>query len=413
LRPGVTFLNGQAFTSADVIASFERARAHPRSGIVHQLTGIRRMVAVGDRTLEVETDGPSPTLLNRLAFLFIVPAKDATATEITTPIGTGPYRFAGRDESGAITGESWTSWRGQPQIPRFVFSFLDEETRVRRVVDGSLDVATNIPEQSLAEIQSIPGRRLLSQPILAVRMIMVIPDAARGPARTALADPRVRRVMVMALDRSGLASNVLKGNAVVATQYVHPSVFGFDPAISPLPYDPEQARRLLAEAGFPTGFDTTMVFGSLNTEIVRCLVADWQAVGIRVRAVQLPFPEMMRSAREARHPLVLFARTSTTGDASELFDSSLHTSLPEKGLGRENYTHYSDPQTDNLLDAASRELNPQERLQLLQQAQRRVLDAMPLLPIIVQWNYVGVSDRLDIVVRFDEWNWVAAYRWRS
>jgi peptide/nickel transport system substrate-binding protein len=412
LRPGVRFSNGQPLNAADVVASFERARTHPRSAIAHHLAGITKMDAVTDLSLVVETVAPTPTLLNSLAFLFVIPASEAGVDEIAKPVGTGPYRFVARDTNGSVTGEGWRSWRGEPRIQRFTFSFLDDDERVKRLVDGSLDIATNIPESLLPELRTVPGCRLLNQPNLAVRLLVTLPHAGQGEDRFALADPRVRRAMVCALDRTGLANGVLKGNAIVASQYVHPSVFGFDPEIPPLPYSQELARTLLTEAGFPSGFETTMAHGNVNPDIVRCLLNDWQAVGIRVRPRTMPFAEVLRAGREGRDPLVLMSRTSTTGDAAEVLDSTFHSSAPERGLGSDNYSRYSDPMVDAALERAAREPDPQKRLLLLQGAQRKVLEAMPVLPIVLAGNYVGASDRIEVVLRFDERLWVAGFRWR-
>ena len=104
LRRGVRFADGAPFGSADVVASYVRALRDPQSGIRHQLVGIRRVVADGDGAVVFETAAPAPTLVNRLAFLFIVPHAEAARPEITRPLGTGPYRFVERRRDGADRG---------------------------------------------------------------------------------------------------------------------------------------------------------------------------------------------------------------------------------------------------------------------------------------------------------------------
>ena len=110
--------------------------------------------------------------------------------------------------------------------------------------------------------------------------------------------------------------------------------------------------------------------------------------------------------------MLTYGQACTTGDASEFLDSSVHTRDAEQGLGIENYSGTSDPETDALLEAADREFDPGRRLVLLQQAQRRVLDALPILPLTVRSEFVGVSARVDVPVRYDGWLWVAGFRWR-
>ncbi len=109
LHRNVRFCNGEAFTSADVVTSFDRALHDPLSKLRHHLVGIKSVVADGDWAVVLETASPSPTLLNRLAFLFIVPHTQAAVPEIERPVGTGPYRYVERNGAGSVVAEAWAS----------------------------------------------------------------------------------------------------------------------------------------------------------------------------------------------------------------------------------------------------------------------------------------------------------------
>ncbi len=413
LRRGVRFANGQPFTSADVVASYGRALRDPLSGIKHQLVGIRRVVADGDGAVVFEMTSPAPTLVNRLAFLFIVPRAEAARTEITRPMGTGPYRFVERRGDGAIVAEGWTGWHGMPDVRKVTFSFVEnEEERSSQFLGGGVDVSARVVEGVLGDVDRRQGLRVKPQPNLSVQILVVAPQAATGEARPALADPRVRRAMLLAIDRGGLVGRVFRGNGAVASQYVHPVVFGYDPDVSALPYDLPEARRLLAEAGFAGGFSVELAHGSLPPAYVEGLVGDLGRLGIRLRPVQYSLSELLQRARSGGLPLLTIGRACTTGDASEFLDSSVHTRDAARGLGLENYSGTSDPQTDALLEGADRELNPAGRLTLLQHAQRRVLDSLPILPLTVRSEFVGLSARVDVPVRYDGWLWAAGFRWR-
>ncbi|MGE5235188.1 MAG: ABC transporter substrate-binding protein [Acidobacteriota bacterium] len=414
LRPGVTFHDGSRLTAADVVASFERARRDPRSGIRHYLVGIERMVAEGELAVTVETHGPAPVLLNRLAFLFVVPQGQSREAEITDPIGTGPYRWAGRRSDRSITLEAAGNWRGTPAIHRAVFSFDgDEAIRTESLMAGKLELCDLVDERRIGEIERRPDLRLVPQPRLAVQMLVVVPEAGQGPARGALGDPRVRRALLLAINRDGLINRFYRGRATVASQYVHPAVFGYDPDLREPPHDPAEARRLLREAGYASGFDVTLGHGQVGPGPLEAIVEDLAAVGVRAVLLPLPLGELLRQARLGRIPLVYFARSCTTADASEFLDSAVHTRDAASGLGNENYSRFSDPDVDQLLDAANHELDPGRRLVHLQQAQRRVLAALPILPLTVRWTYLGAAAGLEVEPRDDQWLWVAAFRWRK
>ncbi len=413
LRRDARFSDGEPFSSADVVASFDRALHDPLSKVRHHLIGIRRVTADGAGAVVIETDSPSPTLLNRLPFLFIVPRSQATVKEILRPVGTGPYRFVERTNDGSVVAEGWASWRGMPEIRRVIFSFVEnEDRRSDRFIAGGIDVTYRLVDDVLADVKRHPGLRVQDQPYLMVQLLVVVPQAATGEARLALSDPRVRRAMLMAINRDRLISRVFRGNGSVASQYVHPVVFGYDVALSPVPYDLPQARRLLSQAGFPRGFSVELAHGSVSPDYLAGIAADLGALGVRVTTRALALSELLQRARKRELPFFTYGRSCTTGDASEFLDSSIHTEDLERGLGLENYAGYSDRESDALLEAADTEMDTARRLELLQRVQRRVLASLPLLPLTIKSEYVGLSSRVEIPVRFDGWMWADGFGWR-
>jgi peptide/nickel transport system substrate-binding protein len=412
LRKGVTFSSGEPFTAADVVASFTRALRDPASRIRHHLVGVQRMIAEDDATLVIETAAPAPTLINRLAFLFVLPRSQAEQGEVRTPIGTGPYRFLKREADGTVLAEGWQSWRGAPAVPRVRFVFVeDDNRRYARFAGGSLDVAENLRYDRVGDLQKMSGLRVKLQPTLVVHLLVVNARAATGVAGRVLADSRARHALLLAIDRAGLANRGLRGNGTVATQFVHPLVFGFDPSLAPAPFDPEAARRLLAAAGAPDGFAVDLAHGWLPPAYLDGIVQDLARIGVRAKPAQFPLRELLRRARDGEFPLLLYGRACTTGDASEILDSSIHSSDTAHGFGLENFSSFSDPDTDAMLEAADRELDSSRRLELLQRAQRRVLDQLPLLPLTLRSELLGTASRVDLSARFDDWLWVFAFRW--
>ena len=413
LRQGVFFHDGQPFGARDVVASFHRAQTHPRSKVRHHLHGVTSVTADGDGAVIVETAQPSPDLLNRLTFLFVVPQSLVAAAEMAAPVGTGPYRFIARHPDGTVEAVGFDGWRGMPAIRRVNFVFyIDEDQAAQSFFDGRADVCHLLPDDQVGSAEQRPDLRVEPQPRLAVQLLVVNPSAAEGPARRALADPRVRRALLLALDRGGWVGRVYRGNATVATQYVHPVVFGYDPEIAAVGYDPRQARALLAQAGFADGFEVTLGHGSLRSGVVEAIVADLERVGVRVRPVEANFGAVLDQGVQGKLPLLLYAWACSTGDASDFLNSSIHTRDAATGLGMENFAGFSNPALDALLDAADRELNPLRRRELLQSAQRQVLAELPVLPLTIRWGFHGLSSRVEILTRHDERVWVAGFRWR-
>ena len=395
LRSGVTFCTGQPLTASDVVASFERARTLPTSAVAQYLVGVRSITAADPATVVIETDGAQADLLNRLSFIFVLRTRDAGPGSITAPVGTGTYRFAGERDDGTILAKGWPGWRGRPVCDRVVFEFAGTgEAAVGRLLAGAADVCHLVPDAWLAEVARSPIARLEQQPRLAVQLLGITEQVARGETKRALADVRVRRALLLALDRSSWVANLFRGNATVASQYVHPAVFGYDPTLQPAPYDPAEARRLLAEAGFPSGFDVELAYDPAATAVAEAITSDLAKVGVRV--------QLRPGALTA--PLRYFGWACSTGDASDFFESLIRSGGPRQ---------FGDSGVDALLDAAGREADPVKRLGLLQQAQRRTLDLLPLLPLTVRWGFKGVSPRVDVVVRYDEREDIAAFRWRG
>ncbi len=394
LRPGVTFCNGEPLTANDVVASFERARSLPSSAVSQYLVGVRSVAADGGSAVLVETDGYQADLLNRLSFILVIRAADAGPGLITAPIGTGGYRFAGVRKDGSVLATAWSGWRGRPDCQNVVFEFCGTGAEAaRRLLAGKADVCHLIPDDWIPEVARSTTLRLEQQPRLAVQLLAVDLQAAQGEARRALADPRVRRALLLALDRSSWVARLFRGNGAVASQYVHPAVFGYDPALSPLPFDPDEAKRLLAQAGFPDGFKVNLGYDVAGAAVADAIVSDLAKVGVQV--------ERRPGQRDAA--LLYFAWACSTGDASDFFES-LVRNAGSRG--------FDDPRTDALLDAAGREADSVKRLDLLQQAQRRTLELLPLLPLTIRWGTKGVSPRVAVVIRYDEREDVAAFHWR-
>jgi peptide/nickel transport system substrate-binding protein len=413
LRRGVVFDNGDPFTAADVVASLERVRTRPRAALAFHFAAVREVVAEGTHAVLLITERPIPDLVNRLAFVPIIPRRLTTLSSLDKPVGTGPYSFAGRTKDGAVLARARKSWRGDPEIKSVRFEFFtDPDMAVAGLLSGHVDICHLLPPHAVAQVERTPGLRALIQPRIGVQLLALYPKNAQGPARAALADRRVRRAMLAGLDRARWVDTLFQGNGTVATQFVHPVVFGYDPSLEPQSFEPAEARRALQDAGYPDGIAVTLGHSAGSADLAKAIAHDLERIGVHVTLLEGPASAMPRLVTDATISLQVFSWACATGDATDLFDQFI---LPPASIGIRSlrYWGFSYPPVDRLLEQAARAPNADQRLLLLQGAQRRLVEELPIIPLTVRWSHVGVSDRVDVVPRYDERHWAADFHWRK
>jgi peptide/nickel transport system substrate-binding protein len=412
LRHGVRFDNGDGFDAADVIASLERIRTRPDAAIGFHLAAIDSVSAEDPYTLILTTTRPLPDLLNRLVFAPIIPRRFAGLTQILSPIGTGPYSFAGLTADGAVLAKARASWRPTAEIADVRFQFYpNPDAATDDLLAGHVDVCHLLPPSRVRQVEQATSVRVVVQPRIGVQVLAIYPANAAVPARAALADRRVRRALLLGLNRAGWVDTVFRGNATVASQLVHPVVFGYELDLKPVPYDPEQARRLLTEAGVGRGFTVVLGHPASQSEVARAIAGDLKLIGIEVVLREGPAAAMAGLVQGGAISLQLFNWACSTGDATDVFDQLV---LPPASMGIRTirYWGFENAVVDRALTEAGEALQPERRLALLQTAQRALLDDLPLIPLVVPWGHIGVSQRVEVKPRFDEREWVASYRWR-
>lgn len=395
LREGVLFHDGTPLEAEDVVASLLRARSLPGSKVVHYVQDVVRVTAVSRQVVEVVTSAPSPLLLNRLAFVAIVP-RAAVRGPIRHPVGTGPYRFVSGTPGGVLEGAAFDGYRGGP--PAYgrvrIVPLPDARARARAVEDGTADVVSRFPFEFAASARTRPGVRLVSRLGLGVSFL----GFSLRPGRP-WADPRVREAFALAIDRSRIVDPVEAGFTIPAEQFVPSAVFGHAPPARPWRHDTALARVLLAKAGHPAGLDATIVLAEPQAGLGARLAELLAEAGMRVRLETLPWEEYY--ARWSRHELDLFvfAYTAGTGDASDLLDSVFHS--PTASRGTQNAPGYANPAFDALVDEAGRLLDPLRRRDLMVAALGRLREDLPAIPLVVRSHLYAVSERVEWAPRAD------------
>ncbi len=256
LRQGVTFHNGAAFTAADVVAKFDRAR-DPDSGHTNNAyyAPIAEVSAPDDSTVVFTLSQPAASLLYNLARpdSIVYPA-GTHETQRSQPIGTGPFRFASYTEGAEVVLERYDGYwqEGVPYLDRAVFRIIsDPNTRFAALQTGDIDVVPVLPEQF---IQVATNPELKGTQGTATAEITVAMNNTREP----FDDLRVRQAITLAIDKQAIVNGAMFGLGTVIGSHMSPSEPYFIDLSETYPYDPQRARELLAEAGYPNGF--TMSF---------------------------------------------------------------------------------------------------------------------------------------------------------
>jgi peptide/nickel transport system substrate-binding protein len=375
LRRGVHFHDGREFTARDVVWSFDRARAAPGSNVGSYLVAIERVTARDPHTVEITTRRPYPILLNKLAFVFVVPA--GAPAEIRQPIGTGPYRLAAYEPGKRLVLTAFRDyWGGAPAEP--VVELLPVGSiaaRVRQLLAGDLDIVQEPGRANAARIAAAPGCRLVEQDSLGVTFLMLRRD------RVPFDDVRVRRAISLALDRRALVASALHGEGVPVGQMVGRNIFGFAPDLLPPAPDAAAARALLAAAGRPRGLDLDVHFRSGRAEEVAAVRQQLAAVGIRLQPMERPWAEIFPQLLAGDLDLYFGAWFCLSGDASDFFDAVVHSRDPVRGYGANNFNRFADPALDAMIEQSGSTLDLLARRGQLERTMRALMDDLSFIPL--------------------------------
>ncbi|WP_372621346.1 ABC transporter substrate-binding protein [Falsiroseomonas sp.] len=425
LRRGVTFHDGTPLTAADVVMSAERVRQNDMAYTLQSVAAVR---AIDDHTVEMETRGPNPILLQDLTLFFVMSKRwveannamgvaragqpgAATAFPQLNAMGTGPFRLVERlaDERTVLVPnpQYWGAAEMNHGITRAVFRpIASAPTRVAALLSRELDIMYHVPLQDMPRVQQAPGIRLMPGPT--ARSIYFAFDVAREesldePGKpNPLRDVRVRRAMYQAIDMGTITRVVLRNSTVAAGIPIAPAVGGFvAEANERLPFDPEAARRLLTEAGYPNGFRITLNCPNnryVNDEaICQAATAMLQRVGIQARLNSLPFGRFLQGGANNEYQFYLLGWTpgnfDITNPARELL-----------GEGSFNWGKFNDERMNELArEIGTLALDNPRRQQLAAQYWARFRELLPMIPLHQEPQIFAVRDTVaDFTMRANE-----------
>jgi peptide/nickel transport system substrate-binding protein len=427
LRRDVTWHDGRPFTADDVIFTYQRAPNVPNSpgGFGAPLRSIKELQAVDAHTLRIVTHTPNPVLLPELGGVHIV-SRHIGATATTedynagrAAIGTGPYRLASHragDRTEFVRNE--TFWAGREHWARVSVRFIAADpARTAALLAGDVDLIDQVSATDLPRLRR--DARFAVSEVGSLRLAHLGPDWSRpGPlphvadheGRPMQVNPfrdiRVRRALDMAINRDALAERAMDGMAVPAAQWLPAGTFGHDPQTRPPTYDPDAARRLLAEAGYPQGFRVTL--HTMNdrfpndARLAQGVAQMWSRVGVITAVEAMPWTTYSARAARQEFSMSMGSWGSSTGEGLSFLNSVLSTFDPARRTGSSNQRRFSGPELDALLDRAAATMDDAAREARLHEAVRWTAAQLPLFPLVHLTNVWAHRRGLAHEARMDE-----------
>jgi len=431
LRKGVKFAGGEDFTADDVLFSAERVRA-PGSNFGTRVPKDARFVKVDDHTVDVHLSAPNPILIAQWDTWYIMSRRWAVANNALQPTpasattpgfaamnanGTGPFRIDEHKPGVRTVFHPNKGWWGTPEhnLTEVIFTPVQSDaTRVAALLSGEVDIIEPVPIQDIQRVNASPNARVLTGPEL--RTIFLGFDQSRDEllesdvkGRNPFKDPRVREAFFKAIDVEAIRTRIMRGMATPSALMIAPELFPLAKEFSRPKADPERARQLLAQAGYPDGFQVGMDCPNdryVNDEqICQAVVGMLARVGVRVSLNAQPkaqyFAKVLKSGGY-RTSFYLLGWTPAAMDSHNvLYDIMGCRNDPASTRGESNLGNYCNPKVDALTDRILVELDPGKRNAMIKEAYRIAADEYGFIPLHQQSLSWGVANTVKVAQRAD------------
>jgi peptide/nickel transport system substrate-binding protein len=434
LRKGAKFHDGSELTAEDVAFSIDRVAQIPNSPgpFVAYTKAIVSKQIVDPYTIRFKTAVPHPLMPNDLSTIYIVSKKVATGATTEdfnsgkATIGSGRFKFvryASGDRVELARNDAY--WGDKVAWDKVQFKIIkNEAARVAALLSGDVDAIENVPTQDLARIKKDPKFTTTSK--ISHRVIyfnfdhldrvspFITGKDGKPLAKNPLLDLRVRKAISKAINRPAIAERVMEGQADPSGQLVSEKLFGHVPGLKAEPYDPEGAKKLLAEAGYPDGFNLTIHGPAgryVNDEkIVQAVAQMLSRVGIGAKVETAPMAPYSARASKQEFSFHMVGWGASTGESSSPLRSLLATFNRDKGLGAVNWGRYSNPKVDYVIEQALQQVNDENRRAMLQQATKLSMDDLGIMPIHFQYTIWATKKGVAYTPRTDEYTLAFQFR---
>ena len=435
LRKNVKFHDGTPFTADDVVFSFARMKGEG-SDMKATNSDVKEVRKLDDHTVEIETFSPQPILPDVITTSYMMSKKWSEENKAVTPVdrrkgienaasfranGTGPFRLRER-QPGVRTvftrnGTYWGQIEGNAQ--EVIFTPIgNDSTRVAALLSGEVDVMEPIPVQDIERVNSNSTTRAVTGPEL--RTIFLGMDQSRDElqysnvkGKNPFKDKRVRQAFYQAIDIDGIKKTVMRGASNPSALMIGPGINGFDASVKRLPYDPDAAKKLLADAGYPDGFEVSMNCPNdryvNDSRICQAVAANLARINVKIKLLAETkgtyFPKVLRRDTS----FYMLGWTPTTYDAHNALNA-LMICPTDKGAGQFNLGSYCNPKVDELTKKLQVETDTAKRNEMIKEAFALHTADIGHLPLHQQALAWGASKKVKLVQMADNY---MPYKWMS
>jgi peptide/nickel transport system substrate-binding protein len=428
LRRGVRFHDGTPFTADDVVFSFGRIK-QPQGTMQIYVTGINEVRKIDDHTVDFILAAPNPILLRNIIDFRIMSKAWAEKNNTTrvqdykakeenfasrNVMGTGAFRILSWQPEQRVMMARHDGWWDKPKgnVQQVVYTPIKAEaTRVAALLAGDVDMLTDVPVQDLERLRADRKLKVVDGP--EVRTIYLAPDVgspelkySNVKGKNPFADKRVRQALSLAIDREAIRRNIMRGMSIPAAIMVAPGVNGHAADIdTPAKADAARAKQLLAEAGYPDGFQVRMNCPNnryVNDEkICQAVSAMWARIGVKVELVAESMATFSQKFQNFDSSLYLLGWGVATYDAQYTLQSLIRTRTTGAD-GNFNFSRISDPQIDRLVDAMKSETDVAKRNAMIREALVRTRDEVLTIPLHHQMRPWAMKAGVTTIHRSDD-----------
>ena len=342
----------------------------------------------------------------RASFLVVMAAAAASMVSPTAalkagvdfalaPVGTGPFRYGAWTRGQSVVLERNPDyWRGAVKIDRVVHRpIVEDQARLTELLTGTLDLIVGVPADFVAQLEASPKVNLLKQVGAHVWYLGI------NNTKKPFDDKRVRQALNYAVNKDAIVKDVLKGTGAVSRGPVLPGTWGADPNLPAYPYDPAEARKLLAEAGFPSGFATTLWVpesgSGMQSPVAMAVVmqSNFRAVGVNVTLQTMEWGAYIAKLRTREQELFALSWAAGSEDPDMVLYPLLHSS--QWTPNGPNRAMYKNPKFDALLTEARQVTDQTKRAALYREAQRLLVEDAPWVFVDHEVQIAATSKRVQ------------------
>ncbi|MDB3872395.1 ABC transporter substrate-binding protein [Candidatus Pelagibacter sp.] len=408
LRKDVKFSDGTKMTSEDVVFSILRAKL-PTSDFKEYITSISAVKAIDDYSIQIDTAEPNPILLNQLSNIFVISKAWATENFSIAPqnwnasqetyasvnaMGTGPFKITLREPNTKTVFKKNKKWWGKVEHNLTSIELLpiaNAATRVAALLSGEIDLVTDAPVQDLGRIGSSAKHKVVSTPQM--RTIFLGMDQGADELRSGntgdnpFKKKKVRQALYQAIDIEAIKKKVMRGLSEPAGIITFPGVTGYTKDLDKrFAYDPEAAKKLLADAGYPNGFDVELRCPNdryVNDEaICTAVVGMFGKIGVNISLNSQTKSKHFKELKNKKGDFYMLGWGVPTLDSHYVFHYLYDTGASW------NRVNFSDARVDELIKVMEGEVDLDKRNAAIAEAWKIVKDDISYLPLhhqVISW----------------------------